>query len=82
MSISTYFRPNIHQNGPQILGVKTRGIALGGDWNLKLGRACVLLLHPLTLFTCNTSLEAFQGPFHKNEMISKTAEEVSNNQQK
>jgi hypothetical protein len=23
MSISTYFRPNIHQNGPEILGVKT-----------------------------------------------------------
>jgi hypothetical protein len=22
MSISTYFRPNIHQNGPEILGVK------------------------------------------------------------
>jgi hypothetical protein len=22
MSISTYFRPNIHQNGPGILGVK------------------------------------------------------------
>jgi hypothetical protein len=22
MSISTYFRPNIHQNGPKILGVK------------------------------------------------------------
>jgi hypothetical protein len=21
MSISTYFRPNIHQNGPEILGV-------------------------------------------------------------
>jgi hypothetical protein len=28
MSISTYFRPNIHQNGPEILGVnkdKNRG---------------------------------------------------------
>jgi hypothetical protein len=24
MSISTYFRPNIHQNGPEILGVKAR----------------------------------------------------------
>jgi hypothetical protein len=23
MSINTYFRPNIHQNGPEILGVKT-----------------------------------------------------------
>jgi hypothetical protein len=23
MSISTYFRPNIHQNGPEILGVNT-----------------------------------------------------------
>jgi hypothetical protein len=23
MSISTYLRPNIHQNGPEILGVKT-----------------------------------------------------------
>jgi hypothetical protein len=22
MSISTYFRPNIHQNGPEILGIK------------------------------------------------------------
>jgi hypothetical protein len=22
MSISTYFKPNIHQNGPEILGVK------------------------------------------------------------
>jgi hypothetical protein len=22
MSIRTYFRPNIHQNGPEILGVK------------------------------------------------------------
>jgi hypothetical protein len=22
MSISAYFRPNIHQNGPEILGVK------------------------------------------------------------
>jgi hypothetical protein len=22
MSISTYFRPNIHQNGPEIIGVK------------------------------------------------------------
>jgi hypothetical protein len=22
MSINTYFRPNIHQNGPEILGVK------------------------------------------------------------
>jgi hypothetical protein len=22
MSISTHFRPNIHQNGPEILGVK------------------------------------------------------------
>jgi hypothetical protein len=22
MSTSTYFRPNIHQNGPEILGVK------------------------------------------------------------
>jgi hypothetical protein len=22
MSVSTYFRPNIHQNGPEILGVK------------------------------------------------------------
>jgi hypothetical protein len=27
MSISTYFRPNIHQNGPEILGVKLTGIA-------------------------------------------------------
>ena len=26
MSISTYFRPNIHQNGPEILGVKTGNI--------------------------------------------------------
>jgi hypothetical protein len=25
MSISTYFRPNIHQNGPEILGVNTNG---------------------------------------------------------
>jgi hypothetical protein len=25
MSISTYFRSNIHQNGPEILGVKWRG---------------------------------------------------------
>jgi hypothetical protein len=24
MSISTYLRPNIHQNGPEILGVKSR----------------------------------------------------------
>jgi hypothetical protein len=24
MSISTYFKPNIHQNGPEILGVKKR----------------------------------------------------------
>jgi hypothetical protein len=24
MSISTYFRPNIHQNGPEILGVNFR----------------------------------------------------------
>jgi hypothetical protein len=24
MSISTYFRPNIHQNGPKILGVNTK----------------------------------------------------------
>jgi hypothetical protein len=24
MSISTYFRPDIHQNGPEILGVKDR----------------------------------------------------------
>jgi hypothetical protein len=23
MSINTYFRPNIHQNGPEILGVKS-----------------------------------------------------------
>jgi hypothetical protein len=23
MTISTYFKPNIHQNGPEILGVKT-----------------------------------------------------------
>jgi hypothetical protein len=23
MSISTYFKPNIHQNGPEILGVNT-----------------------------------------------------------
>jgi hypothetical protein len=23
MSISTYYRPNIHQNGPEILGVNT-----------------------------------------------------------
>jgi hypothetical protein len=23
MSISTYFRPNIHQNGPENLGVKS-----------------------------------------------------------
>jgi hypothetical protein len=23
MSISTYFKPNVHQNGPEILGVKT-----------------------------------------------------------
>jgi hypothetical protein len=22
MSISTYFKPNIHQNGPEVLGVK------------------------------------------------------------
>jgi hypothetical protein len=26
MSISTYFRPNIHQNGPEILGVKAIAI--------------------------------------------------------
>jgi hypothetical protein len=24
MSISTYFRPNIHQNGPEILGVNNK----------------------------------------------------------
>jgi hypothetical protein len=24
MSISTYFRPNIHQNGPEILGVNAK----------------------------------------------------------
>jgi hypothetical protein len=28
MSISTYFRPNIHQNGPEILGVN--------EWWMKL----------------------------------------------
>jgi hypothetical protein len=25
MSISTYFKPNIHQNGPEILGVNQLG---------------------------------------------------------
>jgi hypothetical protein len=28
MSISTYFRPNIHQNGPEILGVKKRNLSV------------------------------------------------------
>jgi hypothetical protein len=26
MSISTYFRPNIHQNGPEILGINEQEI--------------------------------------------------------
>jgi hypothetical protein len=30
MSISTYFRPNIHQNGPEILGVKAWAKVVGG----------------------------------------------------
>jgi hypothetical protein len=48
MSISTYFRPNIHQNGPKILGVKPpkKGIELG--WVTRalgeLGRKNLLLL--------------------------------------
>jgi hypothetical protein len=29
MSISTYFRPNIHQNGPEILGVKIQAFVGG-----------------------------------------------------
>jgi hypothetical protein len=29
MSISTYFRPNIHQNGPEILGVKMTKTFMG-----------------------------------------------------
>jgi hypothetical protein len=28
MSISTYFRPNIHQNGPEILGVNMSGVTV------------------------------------------------------
>jgi hypothetical protein len=32
MSINTYFRPNIHQNGPEILGVKGRIISKIGKW--------------------------------------------------
>jgi hypothetical protein len=30
MSISTYFRPNIHQNGPEILGVNKLHIWMVG----------------------------------------------------
>jgi hypothetical protein len=42
MSISTYFRPNIHQNGPEILGVNgllllTKNLGSLGD-SLLLGR--------------------------------------------
>ena len=34
MSVSTHFRPNIHQNGPEILGVKIGKIKLA---NAKFG---------------------------------------------
>jgi hypothetical protein len=37
MSISTYFRPNIHQNGPEILGVNFVGLV---PWLLK--NSCML----------------------------------------
>jgi hypothetical protein len=36
MSISTYFRPNIHKNGPEILGVKDfKTLALTTSLNLQ-----------------------------------------------
>jgi hypothetical protein len=35
MSISTYFRPNIHQNSPEILGVNKIS-QLAYDFNLKI----------------------------------------------
>jgi hypothetical protein len=42
MSISTYFRPNIHQNGPKILGARLLSIA-----NPKQDYVCLLLMyHP------------------------------------
>jgi hypothetical protein len=48
MSISTYFRPNIHQNGPEILGVK--GVALA---NFKCnGLSCDEFLFHFFVYGC------------------------------
>jgi hypothetical protein len=47
MSISTYFRPNIHQNGPEILGVKLAGT--GTKWpeepaNFEFGVSLIIVI--------------------------------------
>jgi hypothetical protein len=49
MSISTYFRPNIHQNGPEILGVKNTHSKFQ---QLKVSQSKTTLV-TLNLVSCN-----------------------------
>jgi hypothetical protein len=66
MSISTYFRPNIHQNGPEILGVKAYA---GSDTRNKLQDFHILVAYgllkgvvPLYLAVSHTKFEHIGFP--------------------